>query len=75
MELILFIQLDKDSPSTAKSSRRDSLNDRVMMNAQNFEVEPIQSNHLPNVPIQSPPIHMMQQHVQDKQDLPVRSNK
>lgn len=77
---------DKDSPntSTAKSSRRDSLNERVV-NAQNSsfsEPEPTPPNlyqqslqHVPNVPMQSPPIHhMMQQHLQDmKQELPVRT--
>lgn len=73
-----LIKLDKESPSTstAKSSRRDSLNERVI-NTQiptQGEIEAIsskQSQHVPIVPVQSPPIH----HLQDKQELPVRSNK
>jgi hypothetical protein len=74
---------DKDSPntSTAKSSRRDSLNDRVMIaqNSSFSEPEPTPPNyhqlpmhHAPTVPMQSPPIHNMMQDM--KQDLPVRTN-
>ncbi|CRK96255.1 CLUMA_CG009681, isoform A, partial [Clunio marinus] len=78
--------MNKDSPntSTAKSSRRDSLNDRVIIaqNSSYSEAEPTPPNHyqqaphhLPNIPIQSPPIHhmMQQQHQEVKQDLPVRA--
>jgi hypothetical protein len=89
IQLPLPSETDKDSPntSTAKSSRRDSLNERVI-NTQNpsySENEPTPPNqyhqqayqqHAPNVPIQSPPIHhMMQQHQPEiKQELPVRTS-
>lgn len=70
--------LDKDSPntSTAKSSRRDSLNERVI-NAQtlSYEQEPTPSNqqqHASNIPTQSPPIHHSIQEF--KQELPVKAS-
>lgn len=72
MSLIIFFK-DKESPSTstAKSSRRDSLNERVMNHpSSSLEQEP--AHHGPAVPIQSPPIHHMMQDA-SKQELPVRS--
>jgi hypothetical protein len=65
--LTLLLKKDKDSPSTstAKSSRRDSLNERVV-NAQSSSYEQEQQqtqpqNALQSAPIQSPPIHQMMQ--------------
>lgn len=77
---MIIKNLDKDSPSTstAKSSRRDSLNERVI-NAQSssYEQEHQQTPHEIIAPIQSPPIHhMMQPHLQqeaNKQELPART--
>lgn len=61
-----FITTDKDSPSTstAKSSRRDSLNERVVVGIDNFmtpaELQPPSSQESrisQNIPIQSPVGH------------------
>lgn len=79
-----FYVIDKDSPntSTAKSSRRDSLNERVIsthnlsFNEQELAPPQLQYHqnmqHQSQVPLQSPPIHHM---IQDmKLELPVRTS-
>ena len=81
--LYIYI-IDKDSPntSTAKSSRRDSLNERVIsthnLSFTEQELAPPQLQYHQNMqhqsqhPLQSPPIHHMMQDM--KQELPVRTS-
>lgn len=84
--IIYLCFIDKDSPntSTAKSSRRDSLNERVIsthnLSFTEQELAPPQLQYHQNmqhqsqhtIPLQSPPIHHMMQDM--KQELPVRTS-